>query len=202
MTITDLSDVAEQVEREVREAMRMPSLDAVRSILNEAGIRRARRSLAEAPDRLAEAQAAYREAQAREAVAKEAHGQALLEAEWAVPLHKDGNKTYRWVTCECSVGTPENPGEPIPNCAICAGAGQYRKFMLADDVKAWTASEAAKVPTVVEAGAHLRRCEMDTAGARDAVLVAEKRLSACRADLEASVAELNALAVGLAAKGA
>lgn len=210
MTVTDLSDVAERVEKEVREAMRMPTLDAVRAILNEAGIRRSRRSLAEAPDRLAEAQAAFREAQGREALAKESHAQALLEAEWEIDgrFKTDGNRTYLRLDCEECRGTGQVPVTPgvgsdgFDKCEVCDGMGSTRKQMTADERKAYKASEAAKVPAVVECAAFLRRCEMDTAAARDAVLVSEKRLSACRADLDAAVAELNALAISLAAKGA
>ena len=214
MTVTNLNAtpvpedqiaaIVGRVFHEIAEASRKPDLAGVHEVIREAGIRNARRALAEAPDRLAEAQAAFREAQAVEAAAKERYSQALIEAEWELDgqLHKDGNKTYRWVTCECSVGTPENPGEPVPACAICAGQGQYRKFMLADDVKAWKASEAAKVPGVVELAAHLRRCEEATAAARDAVGVADRRFSAAKHDLDAAISELNALAVGLSAKGA
>jgi hypothetical protein len=209
MTVTNINAEANptdalvgRIRDEIIAAIAKPDLSAVHEVIRQAGIRNARSKLAEAPDRLAEAQAAFREAQGREALAKEAYAQALLEAEWELDgqLHKDGNKTYRWVTCECSVGTPENPGEPIPTCAICAGAGKYRKFMLADDVKAWKASEAAKVPAVVELAAHLRRAEENTAAARDALAVADKRFSAAKYDLTAAVAELNALAVGLSSK--
>lgn len=204
MTVTDLTEVAEHIDREVREALRMPALDAVRAILNESRIRAARRNLAEAPDRLAEAQAAYRAAQGAEALAKESYTTALIEAEWALDgqIHSEGNKRYRWVTCECLNDADFAQVEGMKDCPVCKGDGKYRQFMLADDVKAWKAAESAKVPEVVLVAGELRRAEENTAAARDAVLVAEKRLSACRADLEAAVAELNALAIGLQAKGA
>lgn len=202
MTIThtsDMVDLAEQIEREVAAAMRMPTLDAMRALLNEAGIRRARNALAEAPDRLAEAQAAYREAQAREGLAKETHQQALAEAEWEVAgqVFSDGNKKYRWVQC----GEHEG-GEPTPLCTECNGSGRYRLFMLADEVAKWKATTAASQAAVVLVAAEMRRAEENTAAARDAVTVADKRLSAAKYEVQAAVAELNALAVGLAAKGA
>jgi hypothetical protein len=206
MTVTDITPDVDptdalvgRIRDEIIAAIAKPDLSAVHEVIRQAGIRNARRALAEAPDRLAEAQAAFREAQGREALAKEGYAQALLEAEWELDgqLHKDGNKTYRWVNCECVAVTHD-----ATNCPVCNGAGKVRKFMLADDVKSWKASEAAKVPAVVELGGLLRRAEMDTAAARDSVLVSEKRLSACRADLEAAVAELNALSIGLSAKGA
>ena len=214
MTVTNLNAtpvpedqiaaIVGRVFHEIAEASRKPDLAGVHEVIREAGIRNARRALAEAPDRLAEAQAAFREAQGREALAKEGYTQALLEAEWELDgqLHKDGNKTYRWVPCECSVGTPENPGEPLPACAICAGAGKFRRFMLADDVKSWKAAEAAKAPAVVAATLDLREAEETTATARDAVGIADRRFSAAKYEVQAAIAELNALAAGLQAKGA
>lgn len=215
MTVTHIApdpvdSLVARIREVIQEVTAPPDLSAVHEVIREAGIRNARRALAEAPDRLADAQAAFREAQAREALAKEGYGQALLEAEWELDgrFHTDGNRTYLRVTCEACGGSGKvavSPGvgsDGFDKCEACDGLGTTRKQMTADERKAYKASEAAKVPAVVEASAHLRRGEMDTAGARDAVLVAEKRLSACRADLEAAVAELNALAVGLAARGA
>lgn len=195
MTVTNLSELAAHIDGEVREAMRMPTLDAVRAIANESGIRRARIALAEAPDRLAAAQAAFREAQAVEAAAKEAHTAALVEAEWEVDgdLHKDGNKTYRWVACECDGN--------VKDCGVCAGAGRFRRFMLADEIKTWRSTKAAKAPAVLEAASALRSAEESTAAARDAVALAEKRLSASKYEVQAAIAELNALSTALQAKG-
>lgn len=200
MTMTDdLSELAEQVEREVSAAMRMPTLDAMRALLNESGIRRARVALAQAPDRLAEAQNAYREAQAVEGLARESYGQALAEADWELDgqVHTDGNKRYRWVPCECLAVSHD-----ATNCPVCSGSGQVRRFMLADEVKTWKAAEAANHHAVVGPLGELRRAEEATAAARDALNVAEKRLSAAKYEVQAAIAELNALSVGLAAKGA
>lgn len=196
MTVTNLAELAAHIDGEVREAMRLPTLDAVRAIANEAGIRRARIALAEAPDRLAAAQAAYRDAQAVEAAARESYQQALMEAEWEVDgdIHKDGNKTYRWLACECDGN--------VKDCPVCAGAGKTRRFMLADEVKTWRSAEAAKNSHVIVFAARLHTAEENTAAARDALGVADKRLSAAKYEVQAAIAELNALAVGLAAKGA
>lgn len=217
MTAEDLGQMAEQIEREVSAAMRMPTLDAMRALLNEAGIRRARVALSEAPDRLAAAQNAYREAQAVEGAARESYTQAVVEAEWELDcqVHTDGNKRYRWVPCDCVEAIDDGESESVVirvdigsgrsavhGCSVCAGAGRYRRNMLADEVKAWRATEAAKAPGVVLVSAALRRAEEDTAAARDAVSVADKRLSAAKMEVQAAIAELNALAVGLAAKGA
>lgn len=199
MTITNLSELAETIDREVRDVLRIPALDACRSILRESGIRAARRSLAEAPSLLSDAQQAYREAQAVEQSAREAYGQALTEADWTLDgkIHSEGNKRYRWIPCDCVADTVLRADA---NCPVCKGDGKYRRFMLADDVKAWKAAEAAKVPAVVEAAAALRTAEENTAAARDLVALCEKKLSARKADLAAAVAELQALSIGLAAK--
>ncbi len=187
-----------RIRDEIIAAIATPNLSAVHEVIREAGIRNARRALAEAPDRMAEAQAGYREAQAVESAAKAAYAQALVEAEWELDghLHKDGNKTYRWVPCECvEAGAGDKPG-----CPLCTDMRKLRRFMLADDVKSWKAAEATKVPAVVTATLDLREAEEVTAAARDAVGIADRRFSAAKYDLTAAVAELNALAVGLSSK--
>lgn len=216
MTVTHITDadptdaLVGRIVAEIQAAIARPDLSAVHEVIREAGIRNARRALAEAPDRLAEAQAAFREAQGREALAKESHGQALLEADWSIDdrFKTDGNRTYLRLPCpECGgkglvAHVPGVGSEGTDKCEACDGLGTTRKQMTADERRAYKASEAAKVPAVVECAAFLRRCEMDTAAARDAVGVAERRFSACKHDVDAAVAELNALAVGLSAKGA
>ena len=194
--------IVQRIVAEIQAAIARPDLSAVHEVIREAGIRNARRSLAEAPDHLAAAQNVYREAQAVEAAAKDRYTQALIEAEWELDsqLHKDGNKTYRWMGCECWNAEPV--GKVDPNCAICAGAGKFRRFMLADDVKSWKAAEAAKAPAVVAATLDLREAEETTDTARDAVGIADRRFSAAKYEVQAAVAELNALAVGLTTKGA
>lgn len=210
MTVTniipDLEQMRERIRAEIVDALRTPDLSAVREVIGEAGIRKARRALAEAPDRLAEAQAAYREAQAREGLARESYTTALLEAEWELDgrFHTDGNRVYLRLDCEAcggsgAVSSGMTGGE---KCEACDGLGTTRKQMTADERKAWKAAEAAKLPAVVVVAAELRRAEEATAAARDALGVADKRLSAAKYDVQAAVAELNALAIGLAAKGA
>lgn len=186
-----------RIVAEIRSALVSPDLSAVHEVIREAGIRRARAALAEAPDHLAEAQAAYREAQAIEGAARERYQQALVEAEWEVAgqVFSDGNKKYRWVPCG-----EHGDGEPTPLCTECNGSGRYRLFMLADDVAKWKAATAASQAAVVLLATALRRAEEDTAAARDAVGVADKRLSAAKYEVQAAIAELNALAVGLASK--
>jgi len=198
MAVTDLSELAAHVDHEVREALRIPALDACRAILRECGIRAARRALDEAPEQLGMAQVALRQAQGAEQAAREALTGAMLEADWSLDgqIHSEGNKRYRWVDCDCDGA----PFVGVPDCPVCKGDGKFRRFLLADDVKAWKASEAAKVPAVSAAASALRVAEENTAAARDGVTLAEKKLSARRTDLEAAIAELQALSIGLTAK--
>ncbi len=81
------------------------------------------------------------------------------------------------------------------------GAGDK---LLADDRKAWKKSHLGigGDPAVQAAGDALRTAEHDTAVARDALTTADKRLSACRADLDAAIATINALALALPARKA
>lgn len=213
MTVTNLNAgaepdvIAETVRRifaEVSEASRRPDLTAVHAVIKEAGIRSARKAITYALVGIEEAQTAYRCAQAVEAVTKEARDGALLEAEWDIDsqLHTDGNKRYRWVVCECVDMTGGPSSGPTTDCPVCSGAGKVRKFMLADDVKAWKAAESARVPAVVTLTDSLVRAQEDTAAARDSINVAEKRFSASKADLQAAIAELQALAIGLTSKEA
>lgn len=74
--------------------------------------------------------------------------------------------------------------------------------LLADDKKTWKRREAQRDPAVAAAAEHLRQMEHESAVARDALVVADKRLSACRADLDAAIATLNALVVALPARKA
>lgn len=74
--------------------------------------------------------------------------------------------------------------------------------LLADDRKQWKKREMRRDPAVDAAATRLRSCEHDTAVSRDALTMADKRLSACRADLDASIATLNALREALPARKA
>lgn len=202
--------LVERIVAEIWAALVTPDLTAVHEVIREAGIRNARRALAEAPDHLAAAQKAYREAQAVEAAAKDRYSEALLEAEWEIDgrFKTEGNQVYLRVKCEACGGSGLDqfaqpaPGEQRPKCEACDGLGTTRKKMSVDERKVYKASEAAKVPAVVAAALDLREAEEATAAARDAVTVSDKRLSAAKHDVQAACAELNALAMGLAAKGA
>lgn len=74
--------------------------------------------------------------------------------------------------------------------------------LLADDRKAWKRSHlgVGGVDEVGAAAAALRSAEHETAVARDGLILADKRLSACRADLDAAICTLNALVMALPAR--
>lgn len=177
MAVTDLHEVVETIEAEVKEALRLPALDAIRSIANEAGIRRARTMLRDAPDIVEAAKRDLRNAQNVERDARESYDTALLEAEWELDgrFVTEGNKTY-------------------------LVDGEERRAMTADERKAWKAEQAKRAGSVAAAAKALREAEAATARARDAVDTAENRLTAAKHDLTAAVAELQVLAIGLQAK--
>lgn len=172
---TDLAELAERVSTEVKEAMRMPALDACRAALQEVGIRRARAAVTSAPDLIAAARDALRAAQETEREAKKRLADAVLNAEWELDgrFVVEGNKTY-------------------------LVDGDERRAMTADDRAKWKAAEARKDPAVAAAETAVSAAEHDVAAARDAVDNAERRFSAAKADLQAAIAELNALGIGLA----
>lgn len=192
--------LAEQVKAEVLAAVRQPTLDEITGMLNESGIRRSRAALAAAPDQLAKAQADHRTAQAALDVARETYDQAVLDAEWLLDdrFVVEGNKTWLVSNCEVCSGIGTSPN--LDSCGLCRGEGETRKSMTADERKAWKASEARKMRPVAEAAAALRSSDEACLAARDAVGVADKRLAAAKHDLDAAVAELNALSLALTAR--
>lgn len=191
-----LDELADRVAAEVAAIIRLPQFEACRAVLTDVGIRRARMALVEAPDVIARAQAEYRTAQAAQAAAKEAHAQAVAEAEWTLDgrFVSEGNKGY--LTWACNEHAGERP--PFnPNCTECGGTGTVRKQMTADERRAWKEREARNVPAVQAAARALAEADEDVAAARDAITVAQARLSAAKHALDAAVAEVTVLAMGL-----
>lgn len=72
--------------------------------------------------------------------------------------------------------------------------------LLAADKAAWKKQMTAAQPEVKAQAGHLRQMEHEVAVARDALTIADKRLSACRADLDAAIATLEALCLALPAR--
>lgn len=176
-TIEDFAQLADRVRHEIDEAVRMPRLEAVRSALNEVGIRDARTALKAAPLRIAEKAEALRNSLDAERQVKERLAAELLAADWDLDARfiHEGN---RWFLLD----------ETAP---------EGRRQMTADERAKWKAAEAAKADGVVAVAAALRAAEHRTAEARDALSVAERHFSACKYDLTAAVAELGALGIGI-----
>lgn len=175
--IDTFEDLARKVEDARTASRAAATLASVKDALNEAGIGAARRNLDNALSGLEVAQAAKREADVAERQAKDELDKTLVAAEWALEppeAEKKDGKTFV--------------------------AGREVVSWVAADKAAWKKQQAALDPAVVAAQAKLRACEFDTAVARDAVIVADKRLGACRADLDAAVATLHALSLALPAR--
>lgn len=169
----DLSELANKVDAAVHDALKVPGTDAVRAALNEAGIYRARQRVNDAIDIFDRSQRDYRKAQEAERDAKEAADSALAEAEWELDgrFEVRANKHYL-----VEADKPEDA----------------QRSMTADERAKWKAVEARKLPVVAKALAEVRKAEATTADRRDAVTIADKTLSAARADLDAAIAVLQA----------
>lgn len=178
--IDSLNDLARKVNDALDREQARADLADVREALNEAGLGTARRNLAAALSGLEAAQAAKREADRAEREAKEQHERAVVDAESLLVPPK---------------ATKGENGETLVD-------GREVVSWVAADKAAWRKREAARDDDVVAAAAVLRDCEQRSAEARDAVVVADKRFSACKADLDAAVATLKALAAALPARKA
>lgn len=175
MTVTDIGELADRVEESVRETLRMPALDAARAAANEAGLGRSRANLEAAAKRYEDTLPPYRDAQAAERRTKEQLDAALAEAEWTLNarLVKKSNKTYL-------------PGED----------GEERQLS-ADEVKAWKATEANRLEDVQQARAAHHEAVRAREDRADDVALAERYFTAARLEVEASIAQLQALTTAL-----
>ena len=154
-------------------------LAEVRAAMNEVGIADARRRLeVDAVDAVEHALEHLRQKLDAERLAREAYDEALTEATWDLGEHfvTRSNKTY------LAVG-PD--GHVIPE-------DQQQSFDAAKR-KEWLEYHAARTQPVHLAKRNLRDAEENTAQARDALAVAEKRFTAARHSLDAAAAQLHAL---------
>lgn len=180
-TLDDLSTLGQRIAAEVTDAVRMPRLDAVRAALQEVGIRRARAAVPGALERIAAAQGDLRGALDAEREAKDRLAAEVLAVEWELDGRFVVEANKHW---------------------LIGDDGVKDRTMTADERAKWKAAEAARQPTVVAATAALRNAEHGTAAARDALSLAERHFSAAKADLTASIAELQAFGIGIAAEPA
>ena len=179
----NLDELADRLDVAVRSLMETPTLVQARALANECDITRLRAAMRDAPDVLGNALAAKRQADEAVRVASERLAAARTDAEWELDARFEvqGNKTYLIVS--------EGDGE------------EGRKAMTADERKAWKAQVAEKVPAVAAARKALLEAEHGQAAARDRVTVAERSLSAIKAELNASVELLATLRLAIAPAG-
>lgn len=177
-----MEELADKAEAALADVMRIPPLDLCRALLNEAGLPAARKNLGAGLQLLAAKQRDLRGAQEEKRNADEALKVATVAAEWSLSgcFEVRSNKTWLVVGAD---------GGEIPD--------DEQRSMTADEKKSWIATYARNQPGVDEATTRLRTAEHDVAGYTDALVIAEKSLSAARADLDASVAHLNALVLAL-----
>ena len=174
---TDLETMANKADALLAELTTPETVVVIRGMLNDAGINGARLALAESLTQLADAQAEKRRADNNERDAREKLQRVTDNAEWTL-----------------------EPPEATKVDGKTMVDGREVVSWVAADKAAWKKREAAKQPDVKAQTEHLRQMEHESAVARDALTVADKRLSARRADLDAAIATLNALVLALPAR--
>jgi hypothetical protein len=210
MTTTETPQVVTEAEQQLerlqdrafelaRAALAPATVVIAKAALNEAGIVRSRKNLSDALDKFSNEQITVRAKQELERTAKDAYETAIAEAEWELDSRfvVEGNKTLL-ITDEDELvdQADEETGEitPVPS------GKKVRKAMTADERSKWKSLEARKHSAVKAAYSVLRRAEAETATARDALALADKRISACRADVEAATAVVNVFAHAITVK--
>lgn len=174
-TGTNHIDVADRALALAASARRGPDFETVRQVLNDVGIGRSRRVLAEAPDLVANARLTLADAKEAEKVAKDAYLQVVTEAEWLGSAVFVSRANKVWLTVA-------DDGTPI--------AEADQQSMPADERRAYIADRAAKTPEVRTAMVAYSAAERRRAAAADEVAVAEMRFSAARHDVDAAAAEM------------
>lgn len=181
---TATKDLAERARAIADEAVKPPSFEQVRRALNDVGINAARRTLLEAPDLIADARSALREAQVSQEQAKAAYDTAVTEEEWALSGSFEARSNKQWLTMRAD-------GTPIPEAE--------QKSYDAAERKAWTSHHAALQPEVRKAIARLSEADREVARCRDDLAVAEARMTAAKHNVDAAAAELRFLALSIPA---
>ena len=205
-TPPEVTEAEQQLERlqdrafELARAALAPATVLIaKAALNEAGIVRSRKNLSDALDKFSNEQITVRAKQELERTAKDAYETAMAEAEWELDSRfvVDGNKTYL-VTDEDEMVDTAAAGDGEPK--LVPTGNKVRKAMTADERSKWKSLAARKHSAVKAAYSALRKAEAETATARDALALADKRISACRADVEAATAVVNVFAHAITVK--
>lgn len=154
-------------------------LTEIRKALNESGISAARARLTEYLNDLPAAQDAVRAAQEGVRLARLALDQATAEAEWELDSRfiSEGNKTFLLINE--------------------ARDDEERRQMTADERKEWKKNESRHTPGVQQAMNVFDAAESDLGAARDLLAWHDKAFSAAKADLNASVAIVQTIAITL-----
>lgn len=193
MAVTELhpSDTLDDLRQRVAQVIDTLDTDAsvrrIREALNEVGLRRKQTDLVESLDVLAAAQADLRRAREAHDTAKEEYDRAFAEAAspWALEGHFVTRSNKTWLAVDMD-------GKAIPE-------DEQRSYAEADR-KEWAKQYAARQPAVVAAAAALRSAETILEEARDAVVLADKAVSARKVLVESAGDELRVLGIALTAK--
>lgn len=175
MSVGTLDELAEKAEELASAFTERRTFDEARALLQEAGMNRARQSLADALARIAEAQSKLRAAQELAAIRKRQVDEAIAEAEWALDSKfvREGTKTFLVID------------------------GKERKAMTADERVKWKQTEARKQPAVADAAAYAAGADSEVGACRDALDHARLAFSAAKHDLEAACVVAQTLAASL-----
>lgn len=184
---TDPLDVlADQIAQVVKDSLPVLTLQAARTMCNEAGLRRYQQEQESLLEQYATTQDLKRAAKHRLDVATEAHRDALGEATWTIgTVSFDTRSNKTWLV----VG---DDGKPIPE--------DQQRSVTADEKKDWLARNAAKHPAVIEAAAAVRKAEADLAEANDHLGLIDRSLTAVKHALDAARVDLQTLAMSLTAR--
>lgn len=192
MAVTHLHDgldplnfLAEQIAEVVKDSLPVLTLQAARTMCNEAGLRRYQQEQESLLEQYAKAQESKRSARHRLDVARENLGSIVAEAEWTLgsQLVVRSNKT--WIAYD-------EGGGAIPEDA--------QRSLTADEKKDWLTRTALKHPDAVAALAAVRTAEGDLEEANDQISLIDRSLSAVKHALDAARVDLSTLAMSITAR--
>lgn len=151
--------------------------DAFRRVANDSGIFRRIADLDAAVAAYDEAQDLLRQALEEERIVAETVDQATSAAEWDIAgrIVVEGSKRF------ILTGVRTDDGDEV------------RRQVTAEEAKQWVAGEAGRQPEVELAARQLVQAKHVTAGRRDQLALADKRIGASKAQLAAATAVLQAL---------
>lgn len=197
-TTEELAERADELARKMREPS---TFVEARAALQEAGVLKARRALAEAVDFIDVSLTSHRSAQEAERQAQDAYDEAIGDAEWELDTHfvTESNKTLL-VIKQCEYALAPNWKEF--HDPFVEHQCRETRPMTADERKAWKANESRRMPAVKAAADELRKATQERDRTKDEIVLAERRFSARKADLAAAVASVEVLGASLSVRSA